>query len=205
MLGETRPPVIPDPGGKSNFILAARRAAQAAIVETGPPVKEKPAGATAGASDQSMMGHLGGKVRKMIVGAGTVLVVLGSIHIMMNMLRSSDPPSEPPAKTPSSQTPPAATEPAAPASPGRQSSLLPQGMPVPDMPAGIALQGAPAPSELEATGTITQPSPQTAAVPAASTAAATARARARARAQCTRRRSAARRDRGRPACRRCQG
>src|SRR5712691_3092417 len=32
-LGPAKPPVIPDPGGKSNFIAAARRAAQAALGE----------------------------------------------------------------------------------------------------------------------------------------------------------------------------
>ena len=42
-LENVRPPVIPDPAGKSNFIAAARRAAQAAIVEA-PPPKEKRAG-----------------------------------------------------------------------------------------------------------------------------------------------------------------
>jgi localization factor PodJL len=73
VLENVRPPVIPDPGGKSNFIAAARRAAQAAIVEAPPP---KPKSDAAG----SIAGKLGGKIRKLMVGAGVALLILGSLH-----------------------------------------------------------------------------------------------------------------------------
>ena len=82
-LENVRPPVIPDPAGKSNFIAAARRAAQAAITEA-PPAKEKRAAepGEGDASDQSLTGKLSGQIRKLVVGAGAIILVLGAVHFV---------------------------------------------------------------------------------------------------------------------------
>ena len=123
-LENIRPPVIPDPAGKSNFIAAARRAAQAAIVEA-PPPKEKPATApTGGNTDKSsLIGKLGG-IRKLVVGAGVILLILGALHFVTTRFWSGATPAEQATHETPVAEPPTVTAP--PAS-DRQSSALPPG------------------------------------------------------------------------------
>src|SRR5262249_56438461 len=87
--GVPKPPVIPDPGGKANFIAAARRAAQAAGRDA--PVKNPP---TSSSSDIiSAAGKLAsrvGKLRMLIGGGAAVLLVLGSLQIARNLLDPSE-------------------------------------------------------------------------------------------------------------------
>jgi localization factor PodJL len=154
-LGSAKPPVIPDPGGKSNFIAAARRAAQAAASEapgrTGPRLatKDEPAAAEADTAGNS-------RVRTLIIAASVVLLVLGSWQIISSFFRGAEPP-EPPSQSATSANPDApravpetipAAEPnnARPSAPPaetppakRQSLVLPvqDTAPVPTPPAGV--------------------------------------------------------------------
>jgi localization factor PodJL len=147
-LAGAKPPVIPDPGGKSNFIAAARRAAQAAGRDA--PAKNPP---TTSSSDiVSAAGKLAsrvGKLRMLIGGGAAVLLVLGSAQIARNLLGPSEEavatlsspssqvaisdtanlptatiPASIPASEPVSVTPSVAPSPSAP-SIGRQSTLSP--------------------------------------------------------------------------------
>ncbi len=88
-LGPAKPPVIPDPGGKSNFIAAARRAAQAAAA--GP----SPADLRAAAAHQDAPGETPGKtlaerVRSLFVGASVILLIGGSLRIAANLSEPVD-------------------------------------------------------------------------------------------------------------------
>ena len=71
-LGPAKPPVIPDPGGKSNFIAAARRAAQAAASEAPAPMRAAPA-AKAVPLLQRLAAGLGQRVRSVLV-VGSVVI-----------------------------------------------------------------------------------------------------------------------------------
>ena len=149
MLGAAKPPVIPDPGSKSNFIAAARRAAQAAASEA--PLRSG-ARIAEGAKPPSKPGKFTDLFRKharaLIIGVSVLAIVLGSLNIVLNWLSSDESPksaagnpvtdktatsdsnrdataSKPPAAAPAN-VPGTAIEPSAkPAAPppGRQSSL----------------------------------------------------------------------------------
>ncbi len=85
-LESIRPPVIPDPAGRSNFIAAARRAAQAATVE-GSPVKPKRGPDAASESDDtSLSDKLGRNITKLVLAAGVALLVLGAVHFITTRL-----------------------------------------------------------------------------------------------------------------------
>jgi localization factor PodJL len=158
-LGGARPPVIADPGGKSNFIAAARRAALAATSEAAAQDDKRTSGLADKVSAVRKLGSgLSGRVRGLLVGTGVVLLVLGSLQIMMNWLGSSD--NAEPAATEEPQSPTrdnAAGSPtsgaietkppaAAPAAPGRQSLVLPgtNTGTFPAPPAGVVLPSEPA-------------------------------------------------------------
>jgi localization factor PodJL len=90
-LGAVKPPLIPDPGGKSNFIAAARRAAQAANSESGVRAeKAAPAPATNNAPAGQAAGGWGSRVRSLLVAVSVVLIVLSSLHLVVSLLGSSD-------------------------------------------------------------------------------------------------------------------
>jgi localization factor PodJL len=107
-LAGAKPPVIPDPGGKSNFIAAARRAAQAAAAQM-PPVAVKleqaPLTATPGASSA-----LTGRVRSLLVTTSVIVIVLGTLHLGANMLGLYDPAPEAPRPAASETRPQPAPE-----------------------------------------------------------------------------------------------
>lgn len=93
-LGGARPPVIADPGGKANFIAAARRAAQAAIVEAPQSKDRKDAKASppiAVDPGSAPTGNVGGKIRKIVVGVSAMLLVLGAVHFVATKLWRSPP------------------------------------------------------------------------------------------------------------------
>ncbi|MGE0036101.1 MAG: hypothetical protein AB7S93_10730 [Xanthobacteraceae bacterium] len=133
-LGSMKPPVIPDPGGKSNFIAAARRAAQAATntapVRTSPRAAETavPKTATAPTMFPSLIRK---HARSLIIGASVLAIVLGSINIVANWLAH-----EPEAVT-NGQTAPAPEHGAAPATgePTAAARAARQTEPVPAAPA----------------------------------------------------------------------
>jgi localization factor PodJL len=86
-LAGAKPPVIPDPAGKSNFIAAARRAAQAAGQEA--PAKSKAATGDI-ASAASRLASRVGKLRTLIAGGSAILLVLGALEIARTLLIPSD-------------------------------------------------------------------------------------------------------------------
>ena len=85
-LGPAKPPLIPDPAGKPNYIAAARRAAKAAAGEA-PARSDKPAGPAAGGKLASFLRK---RMRSLFVAASVVLIVLGSLHVVANLFSTSD-------------------------------------------------------------------------------------------------------------------
>jgi localization factor PodJL len=173
-LENVRPPVIPDPAGKSNFIAAARRAAQAAIVEAPAPKDKRapdPDGDEPGASPT---GKLSGSIRKLVVGIGVLAILLGAVHFATSRFWSGAAPTSEPATTQAAQqdSVPVAEPPrvSAPAPSERQSTALPPGISIspnvpgtmigvpPATPAGAGADG-------ETTGSIRQPAIQAAITP----------------------------------------
>lgn len=139
-LGPAKPPVIPDPGGKSNFIAAARRAAQAALGEAPARNGARPAAdpTPQGAKTSKLASLLRRHSRPLIVALSVLAIVAGSLHMAAIWFGASDEaeadatsrlgPSRPPtaeAPATASEAPaPAATVPAKPHA-GRQSALIP--------------------------------------------------------------------------------
>jgi localization factor PodJL len=155
-LGAVKPPIISEPGGKSNFIAAARRAAQAANSEA-VVRKDKPAPALKNASQGQIAVGWGNRVRSLLVAVSVVLIVLGSLHLAVNLFGSasespngsrlletqSSPKSDDQTIAPTTPkansddlTAPGPKTPAA-AAPGRQSMLTPMGETSVAIPAGI--------------------------------------------------------------------
>ncbi|HET6224045.1 MAG TPA: hypothetical protein VFE11_17850, partial [Dongiaceae bacterium] len=88
-LSTAKPPVIPDPAGKSNFIAAARRAAKAAGADDRAPA----AGANGARHkiDQAKASPgFGHKLRSLFVGLSIVIIVLGALRVATNLLAPSD-------------------------------------------------------------------------------------------------------------------
>jgi localization factor PodJL len=173
-LGTAKPPAVPDPGSKSNFIAAARRAAQAANSE-GAGRNDKPAPTAATEAPQTKTtGGWGNRVRSLLVAASVVAIVLGSLHLVVSLINGSDEPGEGAApqetqslpKVDASPTPatddgltaPAAKTAAAP-TPGRQSSVPGEG----ETSAAPAAPIVPVTADKDVTGSIPWP----AAAPAA--------------------------------------
>jgi localization factor PodJL len=154
-----------EPVSATNFIAAARRAAQAAATAPaagksarGPqkePVGDK-------ASEPSTITS---KIRSLLVGASVVVIVLGTFKMAMTLLDSGNPPRPPAiensAEAPPAQ-PPAAAKPAVPA-PATPSMTSPT-------PIGRQSFNSTAPEASENTASI--PTPQAEAVPSASPASA---------------------------------
>jgi localization factor PodJL len=186
-LGPAKPPAGPDPGSKSNFIAAARRAAQAANSESGAR-KDVPAQASTSnnAPQGKAAGGWGGRVRSLLVAVSVVLIVLSSLHLVVGLFGSSDEgdgsrpqetqsspqgdertiaPETPGATTDGTQDPtvPSPKTPAAPA-PGRQSLITPtEGGPSAASP---MLGTTAVADEKDVTGSISRPVATIAAAPA---------------------------------------
>ncbi|MPZ56136.1 MAG: hypothetical protein GEU91_06465 [Rhizobiales bacterium] len=87
-LGPAKPPVT-DPG-RSNFIAAARRAAQTAL-RTPPESDAKDSAPTSDiAPKASLRQRLTGRVRSMLVGAGIVILIAGALRIAMTLVEPHD-------------------------------------------------------------------------------------------------------------------
>jgi localization factor PodJL len=93
-LGAAKPPVIPDPAGKSNFIAAARRAAKAAALSQNDDAR--PATSAAGEPPRKLFTD---RLRKLIIGAGVVLIAVGALHVAMSYFAKSPTESPPPLQT----------------------------------------------------------------------------------------------------------
>ena len=89
ILESAKPPVIPDPGGKSNFIAAARRAAQAAAFDPS-PADLRAAAAHDDSPEETQGKTLTQRVRSLFVGAGVILLIGGALRIGANMIESPD-------------------------------------------------------------------------------------------------------------------
>ena len=172
-LENVRPPVIPDPAGKSNFIAAARRAAQAAIVEAPPPREKRtpePAGGNAGKSQTGKRGY----ARKLMVGAAIIMLILGALHFVTTRFWFGATPAaeqatqtthdEIPVAEPPRVTPPPASD--------RQSSALPPGISIAPnafsmAPNAFGIDPVPAPNTEHSTGAFLQSVPQADVMPSA--------------------------------------
>jgi localization factor PodJL len=139
-LGSAKPPMIPDPAGKSNFIAAARRAAKVATAEV-PARSDKQAGSAAGGR---LAGFLSRRVRSLFVATSVVLIVLGSLHVVANLFSGSDELDDSAPTLPAQQ----ASAPDA----GSVFAPEPASTPTPSRPAGPAL-----PADRLVTGSIRQP------------------------------------------------
>jgi localization factor PodJL len=84
-----KPPVIPDPGGRPDFIAAARRAAQAAAATA----LERSPGAKAGAATEPLPKTLTQRLRKLIVPIAVVLIVIGGFRFVSRLFEGHDAPA----------------------------------------------------------------------------------------------------------------
>jgi localization factor PodJL len=75
------PPAIAPSGGQPNFIAAARRAAQAAAAAP-PERSSRFAGVASGAAQP-------GRLRKLVVAGGAVLIAVGCLHIALRMFQDN--------------------------------------------------------------------------------------------------------------------
>jgi localization factor PodJL len=150
-----------EPVSATNFIAAARRAAQAAAAD--PPagkavrgLQKDPAGNKA-----SEPSTITSKIRSLLVGASVVVIVLGTFRMAMTLLDSGSPPQPPAIENsvePPPAPPPAALKPAMPA-PAMPSMTSPT-------PIGRQSFNTVAPDAADSTASI--PIPQAEAVPFAS-------------------------------------
>jgi localization factor PodJL len=159
-LEDMRPPVIPDPAGKSNFIAAARRAAQAATSEAPLPKEKRSTNPAAVQGSKSLAGKLGGHIRKLMVGASVIVIVLGVVYLVTTRLLPGSEPTAGQASTQATQDETPAAEPphaGIPTPSDRQSTVLPPGLPMSPDTSGIDMPpAAPTPdtTERDSTGSI---------------------------------------------------
>jgi localization factor PodJL len=163
----TTKPAAAEPASKANFIAAARRAAQAAAADASSDGARTPDDR----AGRSLLGMLAATIdkhrRALMIGVGVLLLVLGTLHLVANMLGSGEPARPVPGETtsvPRESTPalalavqpnglgaaidPAAPRPAeAPPAPARQSDTTPTPInapldsKVPNVPAFPTLPG----------------------------------------------------------------
>jgi localization factor PodJL len=110
VLVGAKPPAILESGGKPNFIAAARRAAQAAGRET--PVKSAASGPREIVSAAGKLVRRVGKLRALIAGTTTIVIVLGALHIARTLIHS---PQEADVVSPDGQSPIVVAKPESPA------------------------------------------------------------------------------------------
>jgi localization factor PodJL len=90
-LGPAKPPATPEPGSKSSFIAAARRAAQAANSETAVRAdKPAPAPAATKAPRTKSATAWGDRVRSLLVAVSVVLIVLSSLHLVASLFGTGE-------------------------------------------------------------------------------------------------------------------
>jgi len=148
----------------SNFIAAARRAAQAAAAQPAKDSKTKRAAPLKNPAGDAAKGSstITSKIRSLLVGASVVVIVLGTFKMAMTLLDSGTAPSMPAIEN--SSEPPALPEdnakPAAPA-PVTPSMTSPT-------PIGRQSQNTSAPNTLDSTASLPIPQPPAAAAAVAS-------------------------------------
>ena len=187
VLGAVKPPVVPDPVGKSNFIAAARRAAQAAASE--PPLRSgarRAEGPTRTPNPGKLTDLLRKHARAVIIGISVLAIVLGSLNIVLNWLASEEPAKsatsnnttdktatsgshrgeaapKSPVAAPASAPDTATEQPVKPAAPpsGRQSSLAaPESLPASGMLSVASIGIAPRPEVTGAVSPQVEPTPE---------------------------------------------
>ncbi len=94
-LENVRPGATSDPGGSSNFIAAARRAAQAATAEA-PPRQPR---ALERESGPSAKGRFGERLRKLLLGAAVVVLALAGLHFAASQFWFATTPADNPHTT----------------------------------------------------------------------------------------------------------
>ena len=154
-LGATKPPSAPEGDNKSNFIAAARRAAQAASNESAiAGDKRKPAPAAEQTAGRKDAGGWGSRVRSLLVAVSVVLIVLSSVHLAVSLflggdegegsrapeIQSAPTPPEPAASGDPSPDGPSAPAPTA-SPPGRQTMIAPP-FETPAAPATVPAEAA---------------------------------------------------------------
>jgi localization factor PodJL len=103
-LAPAKPPVIADPGGKSNFIAAARRAAQAAASSA--QLDPQPAAAAPAEKKSEAPKKSRPRGRKIMVAAAVVVLVIGCLRVASKLF--DDGASVPAQETPAEKSPPRA-------------------------------------------------------------------------------------------------
>lgn len=176
-LSEIKTPPL-EPITSTNFIQAARRAAQAA---SSTPAADKPnrvtalndAARAAAKAPVAASSPIASKIRALLVGASVVVIVLGTVKMGMNLLSSGDPMKSAPA-TETSVTPPPALQPSPSEAPKQDEAPQQPRSEAPSMtsPTPIDKQSMTAPpvpylapaesasgAAADITGSVTQPSP----------------------------------------------
>ena len=158
----SKPPVIPDPGGRPDYIAAARRAAQVAAAAS---PRARATAATA-AKGPSLPGHLTQRLRKLIVAAAVVVIIVGGVHIALRLFEDAGTGTSPEPRPESENPPPPAaaaapaTAPTAPAASTQGPKVIqlpvPGASPAPAKEPPASAPPAPVPSYL-APGTGTKP------------------------------------------------
>jgi localization factor PodJL len=141
-LGDAIPPGGPAPEGKSGFLAAARRAAQAALRDTSktksaPPPAPDYADEDESAGDKpALKKRLFGRVKSLFVSASVIAIVIGGLHIGARDLNlfKKDQPSEPTTELASHELSPAEPVQAEPATTG---SIIASPAPAPRLPGMI--------------------------------------------------------------------
>jgi localization factor PodJL len=152
-----KPPVIADPGQKSNFIAAARRAAQAAAAAA--PAADAGKGAAGTTKGRQ-------RTRPLIIAGAAALIVIGCLQVASHMFESGTAVA-PPQAQPEKSAPPVSTLPE-PEPPGaaQPETAPPPPLPVPTVPP--AALPAPQPNPKNGANITTKPVRQMAQQPEAS-------------------------------------
>jgi localization factor PodJL len=131
--------VTPEPATTSNFIAAARRAAQAAAAAQ-PNAKAKtargPLKAPKGSAGEKETSTITSKIRSLLVGASVVVIVLGTFKMAMTLLDTGSVLQQPPAVEGSNEPP----APAVPANQTAKPAAPPQATPAMTAPTPIDRQ-----------------------------------------------------------------
>jgi localization factor PodJL len=191
-LGPSRPPVIPDPEAKANFIAAARRAAQAANNAAAGRNDSPEQAPRSPRLDAESTNQVPSHIKSLAVGTSLLLIILGSVQLLTGSFSRSGNPLPAPLEEAARTAPVDSTAtlsaaeatPSLPDPPSRQSSLVPGGVSFPpptvdtiadvivagaaNTPPAAATSRSPDPAERLITGSIPAPSIASTATQAAS-------------------------------------
>ena len=152
-VSSTKPPVIDDPGQKSNFIAAARRAAQAAAA--GAPGAD-------GNKNSAAPNKSRQRTRPLIIAGAAALIVIGCIQIASRLFEAG--PQVPSPAAPSEESQPQKAAQPEKAQPPVTALPQPEPEPAPPQPpAAAAPAPLPVPSAPPATLQVPQPNPKSGA------------------------------------------